>query len=230
VNTRPIQFVLFDAVGTLIRPDPAVADIYRRVALRFGVDLGAAEIDRRFSEAFRSEDSRDAHQFEYRTSESRELERWQAIVEHVFAESDRRAEIFGELWQAFGRAETWRSFDDVSPAISALKKRGLPLGVASNFDRRLRTVAAGLPELAAIKRFFISSEIGFRKPSPAFFQAIERELGLPPEAIFLVGDDQENDVEAARACGWQAALVDRSKGDSLTAALAGWGLLEKGHV
>jgi putative hydrolase of the HAD superfamily len=69
---------------------------------------------------------------------------------------------------------------------------------------------AGHAQLAALNRCFISSGVGFRKPSPQFFHAVQTQLGLPPGAILMVGDDYENDLVAARACGWQAVLVNRS--------------------
>ena len=119
----------------------------------------------------------------------------------------------GNLWRAVGRFWPGRNvarLDDVGATLRELKERGYALGVASNFDARLRRVMAGHAELAALERCFISSEVGHRKPSPRFFESIEKELRLPPEAILMVGDDYENDFVAAGACGWRAAWVDRS--------------------
>jgi len=39
------------------------------------------------------------------------------------------------------------------------------------------------------------------KPSPAFFEAAARELGLPPDRIAVIGDDLEGDVLGAREAG-----------------------------
>ena len=47
------------------------------------------------------------------------------------------------------------------------------------------------------------------KPSPAFFERIAAELGLPPEAIAYVGDRIDNDVEPAAAAGMCAIFVRR---------------------
>ena len=49
------------------------------------------------------------------------------------------------------------------------------------------------------------------KPSPAFFAAAARELGLPPERIAVVGDDLESDVAGARAAGMLGLAVRTGK-------------------
>jgi putative hydrolase of the HAD superfamily len=46
-----VRWILFDAVGTLIYPDPPVAEAYRAVALRFGLELSIATIGQRFASA-----------------------------------------------------------------------------------------------------------------------------------------------------------------------------------
>jgi HAD superfamily hydrolase (TIGR01458 family) len=49
------------------------------------------------------------------------------------------------------------------------------------------------------------------KPSPAFFAAAARDLGLPPERIAVVGDDLESDVAGARAAGMLGVAVRTGK-------------------
>lgn len=49
------------------------------------------------------------------------------------------------------------------------------------------------------------------KPSPAFFEAAARELGVPPERIAVVGDDLESDVAGARASGMVGVAVRTGK-------------------
>ncbi|HEV2852297.1 MAG TPA: TIGR01458 family HAD-type hydrolase [Thermoanaerobaculia bacterium] len=49
------------------------------------------------------------------------------------------------------------------------------------------------------------------KPSPAFFEAAARELGVPPGRIAVVGDDLESDVAGARASGMIGVAVRTGK-------------------
>ncbi len=79
---------------------------------------------------------------------------------------------------------------------------GISVCVGSNFDGRLRGVVQGLPELGPwIDSLVISSEVGYRKPHPLFFQAACSHLGLPRGRVLCVGDDIENDVRGAIRAG-----------------------------
>ena len=49
------------------------------------------------------------------------------------------------------------------------------------------------------------------KPSRDFFLGICRELGVPPEAALMVGDDVESDIGGAQQAGLKAALVQTGK-------------------
>lgn len=49
------------------------------------------------------------------------------------------------------------------------------------------------------------------KPSPLFFAAAARELGLPPDRIAVVGDDLESDAAGARAAGMVGIAVRTGK-------------------
>ena len=50
-----------------------------------------------------------------------------------------------------------------------------------------------------------SHEVGLAKPDPAVYALTAERLGVRPEAIAFL-DDVPANVEAARACGWQAVL------------------------
>src|SRR6266540_4558823 len=49
------------------------------------------------------------------------------------------------------------------------------------------------------------------KPAPAFFRQARSLLGLPSEAVAMVGDDVETDVLAAQAVGMTGVLVRTAK-------------------
>ena len=56
----------------------------------------------------------------------------------------------------------------------------------------------------------ISSEVGFRKPHPAFYRVACERLGLPADQVLCVGDDRENDVEGPIRAGLRAVKIDRT--------------------
>jgi putative hydrolase of the HAD superfamily len=51
---------------------------------------------------------------------------------------------------------------------------------------------------------FTARELGVRKPEPAFFQAMLRELGCAPHDATMVGDEYPIDVVGAKAAGLRA--------------------------
>jgi putative hydrolase of the HAD superfamily len=69
-------------------------------------------------------------------------------------------------------------------------------------------VVAGLPALNPLSDLVISSEVGWRKPAPAFFDELMRRVEARASQILFVGDDLVNDYEGARAAGMEAILCD----------------------
>jgi len=201
-----IHWILFDAVGTLIYADPPVADVYHGIGYSFGSKLNRDEICLRFPLALAAE-----HSVTQPTSEAHERERWRRIVANVIDDvGDATNQVFEQLWQHFAQPRHWRLFDDASPALRELRRRGFRLGIASNFDARLHYIVEGMPDLAACEAVIVSSEVGYTKPDPRFFTVVQNQLGATPSQMALVGDDLVADIQGATAAGWRAILLDRS--------------------
>lgn len=215
-----IRAVLFDAVGTVMRPEPSVAAAYQQVGRRFGSTLTTDVIDQRFRIALANQYRSRASEGESAgadlktpapTNDAQERQRWQSIVKTVLTDIRDPEGAFELLWDHFGHSRNWILFDDVHETWTELERRGFVLGIASNFDSRLIGVCAAHDPLRRTPHVFYSSRIGYPKPSPHFFRAIEVALELHPNQLLLVGDDRENDLEGARAAGWQALLLDRQR-------------------
>lgn len=206
---HPIAGVLIDAVGTLLKPVPGVAEVYADAARRQGVELDQGTVKARFAEQFGAVGVDDRRGLLV-TDEPTEWQRWRRIVARVLPEVADQDRAFEELWDHFGQPSAWGLFDDVAPSMAWLRAGGWPLRIASNFDGRLRGVVAGLKPLASwAESVVISSEVGYQKPHPAFFQEACARLGLPPDRVLFVGDDVENDYRGPLRSGLRAALVDR---------------------
>lgn len=214
------RWIAFDAVGTLIHPDPPVGQVYLEAARREGSRLTLAEITSRFSQAFRDTERNDLDSTASQgdaaltTNEPREYARWRSIVHRIIDDVDTPEQCFEELFTHFARPASWKCFDDTEATLAALRQRGYRLLLASNFDARLHAVCKGLPALTPIESCLVSSEVGHRKPSPRFFAALLEATGCRPEEVLMVGDDYENDLVGARDAGIPAILIDRRGANS----------------
>jgi putative hydrolase of the HAD superfamily len=204
---KDIRAVVFDAVGTLIYPEPAVASVYADIGRKYGCAVTSDVVRERFTTAFRRQDALD-QQNELRTSEARERERWQAIVAEVLSDAGDPEACFEELFAHFSHPQHWRMLGGAVTALADLQERGLKFALASNFDTRLRLIASGLPALAPIEHLIISSEVGWRKPAMPFFDAVCRAVGEAPERILFVGDDPMNDYQGADLAGMRSVQFD----------------------
>jgi putative hydrolase of the HAD superfamily len=197
--------VFFDAVGTLLHPEPPAPAVYEAVGRRLGSRLDEPIIRARFRAAFRRQEELD-YAGNLRTDEPREVARWRAIVREVLDDVADVEACFQELYTHFARADAWRCEPQTAQVLAALAEHGHVLGIASNFDHRLRGLVENMPALRSVRYLVISSEIGWRKPAREFYTAMCRQAASSPEQILYVGDDLINDYEGARATGMQSIL------------------------
>ncbi|MFO0843884.1 MAG: HAD-IA family hydrolase [Gemmataceae bacterium] len=201
-----VRAVFFDAVGTLIHPEPSAADAYLHFGRQFGCKLPADEIRRRFGAAFSAQERLDSTRG-HRTDEARELARWRRIVAEVLDDVADADGCFRALHDWFARPAAWRAEPGAGEALRRLDALGYAVGIASNFDYRLRGVVAGIDELRWVRRLLISSEAGWKKPSGGFFTRLCELAGSPPSLVLYIGDDLDNDLAGARAAGLRAMLL-----------------------
>jgi FMN hydrolase / 5-amino-6-(5-phospho-D-ribitylamino)uracil phosphatase len=95
-------------------------------------------------------------------------------------------------------------YDDVRPALDRLM-REYRLFAISNGNANLRAVG--------LEKYFEASlaarEAGVLKPHPRIFDILLQRAGLRPDQAAHVGDDQEADVEGARAAGMLPVWLNR---------------------
>jgi len=199
--------VAFDAVGTLIYPEPSVSHAYWDIGRFYGSRLTPEEVRVRFQTTF--QDLASGVRRDYSTSELEERERWKQIVAAVLTDVNDIDHCFEQLHAHFAKPSSWRCFPDVSETLETLDTRGIQILVASNFDERLNRLCDEMQALRLIRRRVISASIGWHKPSRQFYSRLIRDAGCAPANILMVGDDHDNDVRAAREAGLRAVLIDR---------------------
>jgi putative hydrolase of the HAD superfamily len=111
------------------------------------------------------------------------------------------------MTHAWEHADHFELYDDVLPALAALRRRGLRLGLLSNTARDLELfVAHHALEVDAV----LTSRVhGKTKPHEAIFRRMLELLGVDAAEAAMVGDSPEDDIDGALTIGMQAVLIDR---------------------
>jgi HAD superfamily hydrolase (TIGR01509 family) len=104
------------------------------------------------------------------------------------------------------RYSLMRLFDDVRPALAALR-RSYVVGVASNGNSH-----AARCGLAGQFAFELYAHVGGvpAKPDPDFFACLVAAAGTEPGEVVYVGDSLDQDVVPAQAAGMRAVWLDRA--------------------
>ena len=95
--------------------------------------------------------------------------------------------------------------------FAGLRERGLAVGILSNSCSGAREAERHWGFEAMTDDIVYSHEVGLAKPDPAVYALTAERLGVRPESIAFL-DDVPANVEAARACGWQAVLHESTPG------------------
>jgi putative hydrolase of the HAD superfamily len=206
--------VLFDAVGTLIHPHPGPVETYFQFARRFGSKLDQSTITHRFRDERRrffggADSDGPVRPGALPSTDEIEKELWRRLVETIISDVRPIEPLFESLWNHFSKAENWKVFSDVAPCLNTLRGQKVRIGIASNFDSRVREVVASLNLLRPSEPLFYSADVGYRKPDPEFYRQIESRLDFSPTKILMVGDDWKNDCDAPTQFGWHALWLDR---------------------
>jgi HAD superfamily hydrolase (TIGR01549 family) len=134
------------------------------------------------------------------------------ILAHAgVARSESTSAALGELHKYHTTSNLWEYVPDtVSPALAALRRRGLRIVVVSNANGTLR---AHLDRLGLTSRFDVvldSADEGVEKPNPRFFEIALEKSGARKETTIHVGDLYYVDVMGARSAGLRGVLLDEA--------------------
>ena len=159
-------------------------------------------------------------------------------------EIDRGAPFRDTIYKAADQHPEWaediRRWHDewiemASPAIPhsvallrELRSKGIPCFCLTNFGIGSFAYAeTQYPFLTEFDRRFVSGQLGTIKPEPRIFEIVEEESGLEPGHI-LFTDDRTDNIDAAKARGWQTHLFEGPAG--FAARLVREGLLSEAEA
>jgi 2-haloalkanoic acid dehalogenase type II len=193
-----IEAVLLDSFGTLVEMEPPAP----RLAEMLGVPLEDAEL------AFRAEiDYYVEHHTEGRDAASLSALRGRCAA--AIRDSLGLTDDLVEVRRAMLDAIRFSPYPDAAPALRELRRRGLRLVVASNWDCSLPEVLERAGLSALVDGVVSSAMVGAAKPDPALFEAALELAASPPQRAVHVGDSLSKDVAGAAQAGIPAVLLDR---------------------
>jgi putative hydrolase of the HAD superfamily len=205
---RVPEAVLFDALGTLLALEPPAPRLQEALMSGFGIAVSerdaegamAAEIAYYRSHFDEGRDEPTLVALRRRCAE--------ALGSALPAEARARLGTDG-LVSVLLQSIQFSLFDDVRPALDALRDRDLRLVVVSNWDASLVGVLGRLGVAPLFDGIVTSAQVGSRKPDAAIFRRGLRVARTAPERAVHVGDSLREDVEGARAAGIEAILLRR---------------------
>jgi putative hydrolase of the HAD superfamily len=202
-----LSALCFDAMGTLIETTEPVGEVYRRVALEFGVDLPAWRLEDAFRRILRHAPPRGLDGDTPAARCQAEVEWWHERIRQTFQATDSTVRFAdfpafaAALFDRYRQAGAWRVRPGVAEMLARLRARGWPLGLVSNFDHRLHFI---LQDLGIEEDFYflgIPSTVGFAKPDRHVFESAASRLGQPISRLGYVGDDSPETLEAIARLG-----------------------------
>lgn len=208
----PLQAITFDAAGTLIRVAEPVGQTYARIAHDLGMTLSPQALDAGFRGVFPSmppmafPDANDASLLRA------ERAWWRELVTRVVQHAGGVAAIdayFDALFAHYARGAAWRAYPEAHRALESARKRGLRVGVISNFDSRLPPILQQLGFESLLDTVVYSTRCGAAKPDGRIFRHALEALGATPETALHVGDSLDADYHGASAAGMTAVHLHR---------------------
>jgi putative hydrolase of the HAD superfamily len=201
---RPVRAVLLDALGTLVELQPPAPRLRRLLA-----EAGFEVSEERAAAGFAAEI---AYYLGHHL-EGSSAERLDELRDRC-AEVMREALGIGRLDHATARramlgALEFRPYSDAAPALEELRRRGLALVIASNWDCSLPEWLAPFGLTGLVDAVVTSAEVGAAKPDRRLFKAALEAAGCGAAEALHVGDSPLNDVAGARAAGIRAVLIAR---------------------
>lgn len=212
-----IRVVIFDIYGTLLDVGPPLPEADARWQ---GLCHDLLGVEPRLSRLQFSVASSQVIARHHQAAQARGIPwpevHWPSIVAKVMPELAQLSRYDQEefIFRQIQTGHSTRMAAETAAALRWLKDRPTLLGIASNaqaytlreLTEALATHALGM-DLFESHLCFWSFEHGFSKPDPHVFQILTARLaglGISPREILMVGDRLDNDIEPAKAHGWQA--------------------------
>lgn len=206
-----IKAVLFDIGNTLVKYDYGLPEeVFQKVLRSLGISRSLVDIKEAFLSAEQEAEEANLPSLMGRIECADFWYRWDTLVlKHLkVEENDELPRMIHAKWLAFVDCTP---YPEVSEVLQELKRRGLKIGVISNwYEEEIHCVL----EKAELEKGFFDIIVGVDtikkvKPSPDIFEYAVNKLAVKPEETIFVGDNLEADYYGAEKAGIHALLIDR---------------------
>ena len=199
--------VLFDLDQTLLLRTPTIPQKLHELLDEWGIPHCMDQVDRAFAdcEYWIGEQTALENQTGIRMSDEEFLSRLIAFYQDALGiPAEGVPTLQAVICRQYTRA--YCLMPDADRLLSALREKGLKLGVVSN---NYTTIYETLSELGLTRYFdciVISEEVGLQKPDPAILRLACERCGVSPNETLYVGD-HPFDIVCAHAAGAAAAWL-----------------------
>jgi len=208
---EPVEWVFFDAGGTLLGTNPEQEHWYEQFFVDACREQGVPATLEQVHEALREATATCRVHPRCSTDEQVRLY-WEHVYGTVFARllpHRDAAQTARHYIERYERGEFIRLFPDTLATLETVRRMGRRAAIVSNFGTYLNNFL----HQCGIAHFFefviISTSHGCEKPQPEIFHRALEHAATKPERVLFVGDNLEEDFLAATRMGMRALLVDR---------------------
>ena len=216
LQPQAIQAVFLDVGYTMLSPHPSVEDIVKSVCDRRGTPVERSCLEHSIPHAETTLRSM-VRDDPWTWSQDRAIETvWRAyftdLLRPCLADLPEH-ELTGcaeDVRVVFEQAGSYALFPDVEPVLAALHRRGLTLGVISDWGISLSLILRHHDLIQYFDFAVISAAVRYSKPDPELFHTALRRADAIADYTLHVGDSYPLDVLGARAAGITPVLLDRA--------------------
>ena len=200
--------VLFDAGDTLIQLSGSGEALLHRAAAALGHDrLDPAEVAHVWRRVLDRSSTAEELAKGRDLSNARHREVWTALYDAAGCERLAPG-LSEELYALTISAESWEAFPDTLDTLTAVRDRGVRIGLVSDTGFDLRPALDQLGLSPYLDTVVMSFEHGICKPAAKVFRMACDQLQVQPERTLMVGDNPLTDSGAV-AAGMYVFLLPR---------------------
>lgn len=208
MRQNPIETISFDFGGTLVYEEKEDHIVYCEILSELGLNVEVNRLKKAHEEA-RNWWMEERH----RTQKIWNEEEWVYLIERMLSNLmlPNPRELALKICKLWPYRVAFRTYKDVKPTLTELKRRGLKLIIVSNVSSN-RNLHSYLTRVGLESYFDVlvgSGSVGYEKPSPKIFMLASKLSNTPFSKMIHVGNSYENDYLGAKSTGIKAILIDR---------------------